>query len=120
MGFRAQAGTLHVSQLLTDLIALQRRRGEELWLVSVDLWKCYDMIRCWAIFGVMLYSGVPQRVVDVFQDFYRKLRRRFRYGQVDGAEWLAENGLPQGCSAAPDLLNMLMESFHRWAGSQGV
>jgi len=120
MGFRAQTGTLHVAQLWTDLIALQRRRGEELWLVSVDLWKCYDMIRWWAIFGVMLYSGAPGAVVAVFRDFYRKLRRRFRYGQVDGMEWEAANGLPHGCSAAPDLLNMLMESFHRWAGAQEV
>ena len=91
-----------------------------MWLVSVDLWKCYDMIRWWAIFGAMLWSGVPGNVVAVFRDFYRKLRRHFRYGQVDGEEWQAENGLPQGCSAAPDLLNMLMESFHRWAGAQGV
>ena len=30
MGFRAQAGTLHVAQLLSDLIALQRRRKEGL------------------------------------------------------------------------------------------
>jgi len=34
MGFRAQTGTLHVAQLLTDLIALQRRRGHELWLIG--------------------------------------------------------------------------------------
>ena len=120
MGFRAQAGTLHVAQLLTDLIAIQRLRGEELWLVSVDLWKCYDMIRWWAILGVMRYAGAPDQLVRVFGDFYRKLRRRFRFGQVEGADWQAENGLPQGCSAAPDLLNMLMESFHRWAGAQGV
>ena len=69
MGFRAQAGTLHAAQLLTDLIALQRRRGEELWLVSVDLWKCYDMIRWWAIFGSMACSGAPQPLVAFFRDF---------------------------------------------------
>ena len=57
MGFRAQTGTLHVAQLLTDLIALQRRRGHELWLIGVDFFKCYEMIRWWAIFGTNSVSG---------------------------------------------------------------
>ena len=30
MGFRAQAGTLHVAQLLSDIITLSRSRGSEL------------------------------------------------------------------------------------------
>ncbi len=30
------------------------------------------------------------------------------------------NGIAQGCPASPDLLNILFEPFHRWAGSQGV
>ena len=36
MGFRAGAGTLHVAQLLSDLMALQRRRHGQLWLASFD------------------------------------------------------------------------------------
>ena len=35
MGFRAQTGTLHLAQLLSDLMVLQRRRGQELWLISL-------------------------------------------------------------------------------------
>jgi hypothetical protein len=30
------------------------------------------------------------------------------------------NGLAQGCPASPDLLNILFEPFHRWAGAQRV
>ncbi len=39
MGFRSGAGTLHVAQIITDLIALQKRRHHELWLASFDLKK---------------------------------------------------------------------------------
>ena len=117
MGFRAQTGTLHVAQLLSDLIALQKWRGKELWLVSFDVEKCFPSLPWWAVFGVMQHAGVHPHTVRAFR-VYNSLRHRFRYGQVDGAEWSMANGLAQGCPASPDLLNMLFEAFHRWAADQ--
>ena len=119
-GFRAQSGTLHVVQLLQDLIALQRERGEELWLASFDIKKCYDMLPWWALFGVARRAGVREEVVRAFEAFYHQLRRYFRYGQVDGEPWQATNGAAQGCPASPDLLNLLLEAFHRWARAAGL
>ena len=87
MGFRAQSGTLHAVQLLQDLIALQAQRGAELWLASFGIKKCYDVLPWWALFGVARRAGVREEVVRGFEAFYGQLRRRFRYGQVDGEEW---------------------------------
>ena len=67
----------------------------------------------------MLRAGVPSQLVNVFKSFYAGLRRRFRYGQLDGSQWRAANGLAQGCPASPDLLNILFEAFHRWAHAAG-
>ena len=120
MGFRAGAGTLHVAQLLADLIRLQRQRRKELWLASFDVEKCYDSVPWWAMFGVMRAAGISDQVVGCFEAFYTALRRRFRYGQVEGETWQATNGLAQGCPASPDLLNLLLEPFHRWALAQDV
>ena len=120
MGFRAQSGTLHLAQLLSDLIELQRRRKQQLWLVSFDVEKCFPSLPWWAIFGVLTRAGVPQRIVRCFRQLYANLRHRFRFGQVDGTEWSMTNGLAQGCPASPDLLNVLFEPFHRWAASQSV
>ena len=78
MGFRAQAGTLHLAQLIADLIRLQRGRGQELWLASFDVEKCFDSLPWWAVFGVLRHAGVRESVVQCFEDFYRGLRRRFR------------------------------------------
>ena len=60
--------------------------------------------------------------MQFFESFYKSLRWRFRIGQVDGAGWHATNGLAQGCPASPDLLNILLEPFHRWpiAAGHGV
>ena len=115
MGFRAQAGTLHVAQLLSDIITLCRTRGSELWLMSFDIEKCYDSVPWWALFGVMRRTGIAENVVSGFEAYYRQLRRRFRYGQADGDVWHAANSLMQGCPASPDELNLLLEPFHRWA-----
>ena len=57
MGFRAQMGTLHVAQLLSDLIILQRRRCQTLWLVSFDVEKCFPSLPWWGIFGVLEHVG---------------------------------------------------------------
>ena len=119
MGFRAQSGAVYLVQLLSDLIALQRRRHAPLWLASFDIEKCYDMLPWWALFRTLLQAGVSPQLVAVFQSFYVGLQRRFRYGQVDGEVWQAANGLAQGCPASPDLLNILFEAFHRWAQAAG-
>ena len=119
MGFRAQSGTLHVVQLLSDLIILQGRRRAQLCLASFDIEKCFDMLPWWALFRVLRRAGVRNDVVRTFISFYTHLQRRFRYGQVDGRRWCAANGLAQGCPASPDLLNILFEAFHRWAYAAG-
>jgi len=46
MGFRAQAGPLHLAQLLSDLMVLQQRRGQALWLASFDVEKCFPSLPC--------------------------------------------------------------------------
>jgi hypothetical protein len=120
MGFRAQAGTLHVAQLLSDIIMLCQHRGSELWLISFDIAKCYDSVPWWALFGMMRRTGIAEAVVRSFEAYYHSLRRRFRYGQVDGAIWHATNSLMQGCPASPDELNLLLEPFHRWALAAGL
>ena len=120
MGFRAQTGTVHVVQLLSDIIGLRHRQRNPLFLASFDLEKCYDTIPWWALFGTLLTSGAPPQRVAALQFFYCHLRRCFRYGQVEGEWWKSANGLPQGCSLSPDLLNVLLEAYHRWARVTGA
>ena len=117
MGFRAQTGTLHLSQILSDIIKLQRRQKRSLWLVSFDVEKSLPW---WAIFGVLERAGVPPHIVRCFCCLYSQLRHNFRYGQVDGTEWSMANGLAQDCPASPDLLKIPYEPFHRWAAYQSV
>ena len=119
MGFRANCGTRHIAQLLSDIVTMGKREGREVWLVKFDVKKCYDSIPWWALFGVMKKSGVSPRVVSCFRRFYEGLFRRFRFGSVDGERWKASNGMAQGCPAAPDMLNVLFEPFQRWAAAQG-
>jgi len=44
MGFRSQTSTLHLAQLLSDIIQLQKDRHGELWLVSFDVEKCFPTL----------------------------------------------------------------------------
>ena len=86
LGFRAQAGTRHVTQLLSDLVVLQQRRRRPLWLVSFHLEKCFAPLPRRAVFGSLEHAGIPSSIVRCFRAFYAGLRQRFRLGQVDGEE----------------------------------
>ena len=90
-------------QLLSDLIELQRRRKQPLWLLSFDVEKCFPTLPWWATFGVLGRAGASYRVVNCFRSFYEHLRQRFRYGQVDGSEWATANGLAQRAQRAKHL-----------------
>ena len=69
LGFRAQAGTRHVAQLLSDLVVLQQGRKRPLFLVSFDLEKCFASLPWWAVFGALDHAGPPQ-IVRCFRTFY--------------------------------------------------
>ena len=69
MGFRAQSSTLHLAQLLTDLIELQSHRHKSLWLVSFDVEKCFPTLPWWAIFEVLSRAGVQLRLIQCFRRF---------------------------------------------------
>ena len=120
MGFRSGHGTTHLSQFIQDAMRYQNRQRKHLWLVSFDIAKCYDTIPWWAIFETMRKAGIPERIVGSFLGMYRQMKRWFKYGGCEGEKWEATNGLAQGCPASPDLLNLLYETFHRWAASQGL
>ena len=119
MGFRSHTGARHLAQFLSDIVASRTSEGKEVWFAKFDIVKCYDSIPWWALWGIMSEAGVPRRTVRAFRRFYEHLRRHFRFGHVDGATWSSHNGLAQGCPAAPDMLNILLEPFHRWASAHG-
>ena len=93
MSFRAQTGTLHLSQLLSDIIELQRHQKRPLWLVYFDVEKCFPSLPWWAIFSVLWREGVPSHIVRCFSCLHSQLRHNFRYSQVDGTDWSMTNGL---------------------------
>jgi len=66
LGFRAQAGTGHVAQLLSDVIVLQQRRNQGLFLVSFDVEKCFATLPWWAVFGSLERAGA----VRCFRAYY--------------------------------------------------
>ena len=119
MGFRASSGSRHLAQFLSDVIASRTSEGKEVWVAKFDLWKCYDSVPWWALWGMMSEAGMSRRTIRAFRQFYERLRRHFRFGHVDGSSWCSHNGLAQGCPAAPDMLNLLLEPFHRWAAANG-
>jgi hypothetical protein len=115
----AGAGTLHVAQLLLDLIHLHKQRWQALWLASFDVERCYHSITWWAIFGLLNWVGVPEGVDAMVCKFLSVPSHRFRFGQVDREPWRTANGLLQDCPASPDPLNLLLEYFHHWGVAAG-
>ena len=53
MGFRRDLSTLHLAQLLNDVICHRRQQNKEPWLASFDIQKCFDSLPWWALFGIL-------------------------------------------------------------------
>ena len=88
MWFRALSVTIHLAQLLQDLVLFQQRWGQELWLVSFDLEKCFQSLPWWGLFGVLARVGLMRRLFSVFAAFIGSSGVA-----ADINKWMAPSGL---------------------------
>eukprot|EP00973_Karenia_brevis_P013336 1810849-Karenia_brevis.AAC.1 len=52
--------------------------------------------------------GLPARLLSPLRSMYLRLKRRFRFAGGVGPDFVATNGIPQGCPLSVILLNALM------------
>ena len=82
--------------------------GHPLYGVSLDYQKCFDSVSQDVVLHLAKELGLHERVLRPLQAMYKGLRRRFVFAGAAGSEFLATNGILQGCALSAVLLNALV------------
>ena len=97
-GFRRSHGAEDVwweQSLRVEQALLQ---SDSLFGLSLDYGKCFDRVPVHIVLELAVASGMSPKLVIPLRSLYANLKRRFRIGGGIGQEFLATNGIIQGCS----------------------
>eukprot|EP00973_Karenia_brevis_P016635 2278244-Karenia_brevis.AAC.1 len=87
--------------------------GSPLYGFTVDYTKCFDMLPHSIILTLAGEMGMPSEVLRPLSSMYRQLRRRFRANGGCGREYVATNGILQGCPLSILLLSALVSVWSK-------
>eukprot|EP00660_Eupelagonema_oceanica_P019607 gene19607-biopygen16350 len=104
-GYRAMHGTEDVYWALQLRLEAAILNGEPLYGLSIDWAKCFDRLPQGILLRLLERMGLAERVLRPLRTMYARLRRRFRAAGGVGGEFLATNGILQGCPLSVALLN---------------
>ena len=87
--------------------------GSDLVGTSIDWSKRFDRVPQGIAFQLAERQGMHPRVLQLLRGMYRELRRRFVMASHVGKDFVASNGVIQGCLLSVLLLNLLMNTWAR-------
>ena len=87
--------------------------GQPLYGCSLDYAKCFDMVPQKIMMKLAGDLGMSAEILRPLQTMYGSLRRRFKIANFVGKEFVATNGILQGCPLSVVLLNALVSIWAR-------
>eukprot|EP00660_Eupelagonema_oceanica_P019441 gene19441-biopygen20255 len=112
-GYRAGMGADDVFYELALRCEVALLTGTDFVGVTYDYAKCFDRIPQQIALKLLEALGMAARILKPLRAMYAGLRRRFRVGGGLGEEFLATNGILQGCPLSGAVLNALVSVWAR-------
>lgn len=110
-GFTPGRGTTdHIStvRLLIEK-AHEFRRNHDLCLAFIDLKAAFDSVNRDSIWLVLKSINVPDKIVRLLKLIYSDTESSVRINGKESTSFHVSTGVRQGCTAAPDLFNCLLD-----------
>ena len=107
-GFRAKHSTVDVYWEVALLLEQAVLDGEDLSGLILDYAKCFDKLPHKIMLKLAEEAGAHARLLGPLKDMYDRIRRRFKMAGGLGTEFIATNGILQGCPWSVILLNLLV------------
>ena len=110
-GFMPNRSTIdHISALrLLVEKAREYRQGRELFIAFIDLRAAFDTVDHASLWKILKILGTPPKMLHLLQQLYTDAKSCVRIGGTDSAEFTINSGVRQGCVAAPDLFNCVID-----------
>ena len=112
-GARKLHGTADVFWPLALRVEHALLTGKPLYGLSLDYQKCFDSLPQKILLQLSKEMGLHERVLRPLGAMYSSLRRRLLFAGSAGEEFVATNGILQGCPLSLVLLNALLAVWAR-------
>ena len=91
---------------------LDQERASDIYILSLDATKCFDLVRIEDALRAMRAKGVPLWCVLGLGTLWTRCERIFSvYGRLDSQSLRGLNGIPQGCALSVMACNTLVEGW---------
>ena len=102
--------TIHISAIrLMIEKAREFRKDRHLYIAFIDLKAAFDTVDHASLWNILKTLGVPPKLLSLFKKLYSNSESCVRSNGKD-SDWFSINsGVRQGCVAAPDLFNSVID-----------
>eukprot|EP00117_Sycon_ciliatum_P038167 scpid28799/ scgid28415/ Transposon TX1 uncharacterized 149 kDa protein; ORF 2 len=104
-GFRKGRGCVDMVFVAQQLVEKAIEHQLNLYVLFVDLRKAYDSIPRAGLWLALEKCGVPPKMLSLIQFLHNGMLAHVRVGNGRSSEFEVRNGLRQGCTLAPIMLN---------------
>ena len=121
-GFRRGYSTLDNIFILDTLIQERlQKKGCALYCCFVDLKKCFDWVDRGALFFKLWNLGMPEKLLNILQDYYQKSQFSVRLDKNQTTEFSKSvSGVFQGCQMSPQLFTLFINDLVERLGGDDV
>lgn len=108
MPYRSTTDHISALRLIVEKVR-EFRKNQHLYIAFIDLKAAFDTVDHTSLWNILKYLGVPPKITTMFQRLYNNSESCVRVNGKD-SEWFPINsGVRQGCVAAPDLFNCVID-----------
>uniref|UniRef100_A0A3B3HVR8 ribonuclease H n=1 Tax=Oryzias latipes TaxID=8090 RepID=A0A3B3HVR8_ORYLA len=87
------------------------RKNRHLYMVFIDLKAAFDTVCHTSLWNILKTLGVPSKIVSLFGLLYSNAESCVRVNGKDSDWFPISSGVRQGCVAAPDLFNCIIDQL---------
>ncbi|CAM2114007.1 unnamed protein product [Caretta caretta] len=118
-GFISAPGYEENISILDNLIKGEKRNGEELAIVFVDLAKAFDSVGHRHIMSGLRRFGIDEHFIEIIRDLYDNCTTRVWVGDKSTESILIRSGIKQGDPLSPILFNIAMDPLFTKLETEG-
>ena len=93
--------------------AYEFRRGRDLYIAFIDLKAAFDSVDRKSIWATLRSISVPDKLVRLLERLHHQTKSSVKIDKAESTPFVITSGVRQGCTAAPDLFNCLLDHLMR-------
>jgi sorting nexin-29 len=103
---RSTTEQIHTIRQLIEKTLEYKRKA---YIAFVDFRSAFDTVDRQSLWLILQSAGVPKKIVNLFKELHNKTESAVLVNGQLSSHFQIRNGVRQGCAAAPELFNCVMD-----------